>query len=367
MQTDANEGERDMDERIEEHAKILVDWSTGVEEGDNVVIKASEEAKELVIALKKEIAKKGAKPVTLYSSNEANRAYLKNFEGEFETPEHVLALMEEADVLIGISSDPNLKAMSDVPGETLAEYSKAREPIREETLSKRWCGTQHPTNAQAQEAGMSLDDYKDFVYDAILRDWQEIHDLQEDLKVKLDEGEEIYIEGPETELTMKIDGMFGVNSDGDHNMPSGEVFTAPVVDSVEGTILFDKPLIHRGNEINGVRLKFEDGEVVEFSAEQNEEALKDILETDEGAKRLGELGIGTNRGIDVFTKNMLFDEKMGDTIHLALGRSYPRCVGEDREQNESAVHVDMIKDMSEGVLKIDDEVIIEDGKFFWEM
>jgi len=356
-----------MDERIEEHAKILVDWSTKIEEGDNVVIKASEEAKELVIALKKEIAKKGAKPITIYSSNEANRAYFQNFKGEFETPKHVLAMMEKTDVLIGISSDPNLRAMSDVPGETLAEYSKAHKPIQEVQLSKRWCGTQHPTNAQAQLAGMSLDEYKNFVYNAILRDWQEVHDLQEDLKVKLDEGEEVYIEGPETELTMNIDGMIGVNSDGENNMPSGEVFTAPVVDSVEGEILFDKPLIHQGREINGVKLKFEEGKVVEFSAEQNEVALKDILDTDEGAKRLGELGIGTNRGIDVFTKNMLFDEKMGDTIHLALGRSYPRCVGDDRQQNGSAVHVDMIKDMSEGILKIDDEVIIENGKFFWEM
>ncbi|MFO7792762.1 MAG: aminopeptidase [Candidatus Saliniplasma sp.] len=356
-----------MDERIEKHAKILVDWSTKVKEGDNVVIRAGEEAKELVIALKKEIAKKGANPITIFSSSEANRAYFKNFEGEFETPEHVLAMMEKTDVLIGISSDPNLRAMGDVPGKVLAEYSKARKPIQEVQLSKRWCGTQHPTNAQAQLAGMSLEEYKDFVYNAILRDWQEVHDLQEDLKVKLNEGKEVHIEGPGTELTMNIDGMIAINSDGDHNMPSGEVFTAPVVDSVEGEILFDKPLIHQGKEINGVKLKFEDGKVVEFSAEQNEEALKDILDTDDGAKRLGELGIGTNRGIDIFTKNMLFDEKMGDTIHLALGRSYPRCVGDDMEQNESAVHVDMIKDMSEGVLKVDDEVIIENGKFFWEM
>ncbi|MFW5945888.1 MAG: aminopeptidase [Candidatus Natronoplasma sp.] len=356
-----------MDKRIKEHAKILTEWSTGIEEGDNVVISAGEEAKDLVIALQKEIGKKGAKPITLYSSSESQRAYLKNFEGEFETPEHILAMMEEADVIIGISSDPNLKAMSDVPGKTMAEYSKARQPIREEQMSKRWCGTQHPTNAQAQMAGMSLDEYKDFVYDAVLRDWQEVHDMQEQLKEKLDEGSEVYIEGPETELTMSIDGMIGINSDGDHNMPSGEVFTAPVVDSVNGEILFDKPLIHRGKEINGVKLKFEDGEVVEYSAEQNEKALEDTLDTDEGAKRLGELGIGTNRGIDVFTKNMLFDEKMGDTVHLALGRAYARCVGEDREQNESAIHVDMIKDMSEGLLKVDDEIIMKDGKFFWEL
>ncbi|MFO7991498.1 MAG: aminopeptidase [Thermoplasmata archaeon] len=356
-----------MDSRIKEHAKILVDWSTKIERGDHVVISAGEDAKELVIALQTEIAKKGAYPVTLYSSGEASRAYLKNFEGEFETPEHVLAMMEKTDVIIGIKSDKNLRAMSDVSGKKMAEYSKARLPISKEQLSKRWCGTQHPTDAQAQMAGMSLEKYQDFVYSAILRDWQEVHDLQEQLKEKLDQGRDVSIQGPETELTMSIDGMMGVNSDGDHNMPSGEVFTAPVVDSVEGEILFDKPLIHGGNEINGVKLTFEKGKVVDYSAEQDEGALKDILDTDEGAKRLGELGIGTNRGIDVFTKNMLFDEKMGDTIHLALGRAYSQCVGEDNEQNESAIHVDMIKDMSEGVLEIDGETIMKNGKFFWEM
>ncbi len=356
-----------MDERIKEHAEILVEWSTEIEEGENVIISAGEEAKELVIALQEEIGKRGAKPITLYSSSEASRAYLKNFEGEFETPEHTLALMEKADVIIGISSDPNLKAMSDVPGDVIAEHSKARKPIQEEQMSMRWCGTQHPTNAQAQMAGMSLEEYKDFVYSAILRDWQDVHDMQEQLKERLDEGSEVHIEGPGTDLTMSIDGMIGINSDGDHNMPSGEVFTAPVPDSVNGEILFDKPLIHRGKEVNGVRLKFEDGKVVDFSAEQNEEALEETLNTDEGAKFLGELGIGTNRGIDVFTKNMLFDEKMGDTIHLALGRAYARCVGEDREQNQSAIHVDIIKDMSGGTLTIDDEVIIKNGKFFWEL
>ncbi len=278
-----------MDDRIREHAKILVNWSTEIEEGDNVIISASEEAKELVTALHEEIGKKGANPITLYSVDEAKRAYLKNYDKEFETPEHTLALMKKADALIGISSEPNLMAMNDVSGEKMARYSKARKPIQEQQLSKRWCGTQHPTNAQAQMANMSLEEYKDFVYDAILRDWQEVQDKQQILKEKLDEASKVYIEGPGTEIEMSIDGMIAVNSDGDHNLPSGEVFTAPVVDSVEGEILFDKPLIHQGKEINGVKLEFEEGEVVEHHAEQNEEALTELLNTDEGAKRLGEL------------------------------------------------------------------------------
>lgn len=149
-------------------------------------------------------------------------------------------------------------------------------------------------------------------------------------------------------------------------MPSGEVFTAPVPDSVEGEVLFDKPLIHQGREMEGVYLEFEEGVVAESSAERNEEALDDLLETDEGARRLGELGIGTNREIDRFTKNMLFDEKMGETVHMALGRAYDENVGEDRERNDSAVHVDMILDTSNGRIEFDGEVVQEDGKFVWE-
>ena len=150
-------------------------------------------------------------------------------------------------------------------------------------------------------------------------------------------------------------------------MPSGEVFTAPVIDSVEGSILFDKPLIYQGNEIEGVKLKFVDGEVVDFSSDRNENVLENLINTDEGSRRIGELGIGTNRGIKRFTKNMLFDEKMGDTIHMALGRAYEENIGESREQNQSAVHVDMIKDMSESELRLDGEVLISNGKFSWEL
>ncbi len=356
-----------MDKRIKEHAQIIVDWSTEMKEDDNVVIMAHPEAEELVIALNEEIGKKGAHPTTLYSSNEASRAYLKNFDGEFKTPEHTLKLFEEADAVISIKSDYNEKAMNDVPGEVLSEYSKVRKPLSDLLQDKRTCLTAFPTNAAAQLADMSLRQYQDFVWNAVLRDWQEVHEKQEILKKKMDEAEEVYITGKETELTMSIKGNLGENSDGKFNLPSGEVFTAPIPDSVEGKILFDKPLIYMGREINDVRLKFEEGKVVEHSASSNEGLLSQILETDEGAKRLGELGIGTNRGIKTFTRNMLFDEKMGDTIHLALGRAINRTIGEDGEGNDSAIHMDIIKDMSKGRVEMDGETVMEDGKFIWEM
>jgi aminopeptidase len=276
-------------------------------------------------------------------------------------------MYEEADAVIGIRSDPNTSAMSDVEGKKLAERSRVTKPIQEERLSTRWCLTQHPTNAHAQNAGMSLDEYRDFVYNATLRDWEAVEEYQEELRERLEEASKVrVVAGDETDVTMSVDGMHAVNSAGRHNMPSGEVFTAPVPDSVEGTVLFDKPLIHQGREMEGVHLEFEEGVVVESSAERNEEALDDLLETDEGARRLGELGIGTNREIDRFTKNMLFDEKMGETVHMALGRAYEDNVGEERERNDSAVHVDMILDTSDGRIEFDGETVQEDGKFVWE-
>lgn len=357
-----------MDSRVVKHAEILADWSTEIKEGDNVVIRASPEADDLVKALHKEVAERGANPVTLHSRQEFKRTFLTNWgRDEFETPEHYLSLVKESDVLIGIGSDPNLRAMNTVPGGLLSDYSCVMKPIQDETMSKRWCSTQHPTNAQAQEAGMSLEEYRDFVYSSITIDWQEVHDKQEELAEKVNEGNKVQIFGPETDIEISIEGMKAENSDGKKNMPSGEVFTAPVINSVQGEILFDMPIIFQGKEIERAKIEFEEGKVTNYSAEKGEDLIAELIKTDEGSDKVGELGIGTNREIDKFTRNILFDEKMGGTIHMALGRAYEKTVGENREQNMSAVHVDMIKNMEKGKMKIDGEIIIEDGEFFWEM
>jgi len=355
-----------MDPRIEEHARILVDWCTDVRSGDDVVIAAGPEAHELVVVLHRELGDRGANPMTLYTSGEASRAHLQAHDGEFTLPEHTLALYEACDVAIHVRSDPNLAALNDVPGPRLAERSRVHKPIAEERLSKRWCLTQHPTNAHAQMADLSLAAYRDFVYGAILRDWAAVEEYQAELQRRLEEASAVRVVAGETDIRMSVGGMHAINSSGRHNMPSGEVFTAPVPDSVEGTVLFDKPLIHQGREMEGVWLRFEDGKVVDSTAERNEEALNDLLDTDAGARRLGELGIGTNREIDRFTKNMLFDEKMGETVHLALGRAYEANVGEGQTANDSAVHVDMILDTSDGRIEFDGEVIQEGGQFVWE-
>jgi aminopeptidase len=166
---------------------------------------------------------------------------------------------------------------------------------------------------------------------------------------------------------MSVAGNPTLNDYAERNLPGGEVFTAPAPDSVAGEVHFDKPLYHQGREVTDVRLEFEDGEVVDHAAAKNEAVLTGVLETDDGARRLGELGIGMNRAIDRFTYNMLFDEKMGDTVHMALGRAYEDTVGEGNERNQSAVHVDMIVDMSEdSYIEVDGERVQEDGTFVFE-
>ncbi|MCW4038230.1 MAG: aminopeptidase, partial [Candidatus Bathyarchaeota archaeon] len=256
-------------------------------------------------------------------------------------PRHYLELVKASDVIISIRSNSNTKSLSNVDPKKISSRSKALKTLQEERLSKRWCLTQYPTVGYAQDAEMSLREYEDFVYSAVLIDWDEQIRTMQWLKEAMDETDEVRLIGEETDLTMSILGRNAVVGGPTHNVPGGEVFTAPIEDSAEGTIFFDLPAVVYGKAVEGVKLIFEKGEVVEYSAGRNEALLKSMIETDEGAKRLGELGIGTNMGIQKFTKNILFDEKIGGTIHLALGRAYKECGG----VNESAIHWDMIKTM----------------------
>ncbi len=358
-----------MDPRIREHAEIIVDHSTDVQAGDNVVISTPSAAEDLAVALHEVVGDRGATPVALANDSRAQRAYLRAADAdEFETPTHAKALYEESDVLIRVRGETNATELSDVAPDKQAAHSKSRQPVQEAALSKRWCLTQYPTPANAQLAGMSTEAYENFVWDAVNKDWDAQREHQARMVDILDSASEVRIKsGETTDVTMSIDGMKTLNDYAEKNLPGGEVFTAPVPDSVEGEVLFDMPLYHQGREITDAHLAFENGEVVEHAAETNEELLGEVLRTDPGASRLGELGIGMNRDIDRFTYNMLFDEKMGDTVHMAVGRAYDECVGADREANESAVHVDMIVDMSEdSFIEVDGDVVQRDGTFRFE-
>ncbi len=358
-----------MDPRIREHAEVLVEHSTNVQPGDNVVISAPAIAADLAVAVHEAVGDRGATPVYLGKDSRADRAYLRAVDDEaIETPTHLQALYEATDVLIRVRGERNATEQSDVDPATQAEHTKARRPVQEVALSKRWCLTQYPAAGNAQLAGMSSEAYENFVWDAVNKDWSAQRDHQAQLVDILNSASDVRIQsGETTDITMSIDGMVAINDYAEKNLPGGEVFTAPIPDSVEGEVVFDKPLYHQGREITGAHLVFEAGEVVEHQAEKHEGLLTEVLNTDDGARRLGELGVGMNRDIDQFTYNMLFDEKMGDTVHMAVGRAYDECVGEDRDANESAVHVDMIVDMTEDSrIVVDGEVIQRNGTFRFE-
>lgn len=360
-----------MDERVREHADVLVDWSARVEAGDDVVLSVGPDAHELAVAVAEKLGERGANLLATYGSGEITRAYLRAHDGDFdENPAHERALVEHADVYLSLGGGRNMSATADVPSDQRRAYNSARSEIRETRLGTRWVSTVHPTRSLAQQANMAYEEYQDFAYNAILRDWESLADEMAQLKDLLDAGSEVRLVSRGTDLTMQIGGRTAVNSAASvaydsHNLPSGEVFTAPY--ATAGEVTFDVPMTLRGESVRNVRLEFENGEVVDYDAEQGADVIGDILETDAGARRLGELGIGMNRGIDRYTDNILFDEKMGDTVHLALGRAYDACLPDGESGNESDVHVDLITDVSEDSrLEIDGEVVQRNGTFRFE-
>ncbi|MFC7072187.1 aminopeptidase [Halovenus rubra] len=358
-----------MDPRIREHAEIIVDHSVKVQEGDEVILRGDPVAEELIIAVAELCGERGANLNTRMNSSRASTAYRRALDIDDITMSDVsLAAMEEADVYIAIRADTNTNETSDIDPEKTAAMSKANQEILDIRLGKRWVGTQYPAAGNAQDAEMSTPNYEEFVWDAVNKDWDAVREHQQQMVEILDPAKEVrLVSGEETDVTMSVAGNHTINDYAERNLPGGEVFTAPVPDSVDGEVVFDKPLMAQGREIQDVYLNFEDGKVVDHGAEKNEEVLTAVLNTDDGARYLGELGIGMNRDIDQFTYNMLFDEKMGDTVHMALGRAYDGTVGENNEQNQSAMHMDMIVDMSEeSRIEVDGEVVQRNGTFIFE-
>jgi aminopeptidase len=349
-------------------AKLICDWCVEARDGDQVLVATTVPSLPLAQALHGAILERGAWPLMrfmpdVFGESLYGHATDRQLDG-FAPLE--LAEAEGADAFISISAPTNTRALAAVDPARIARMARARAVIQEARLESRWCGTLWPTAAAAQEAGMSEADYAEFVAGALFLDrpdpgaaWRELSEAQQQLVDRLVPAREIRIEAADTDLRLSVDGRTWVNSDGKHNMPSGEVFTGPLEDSANGTIRFTVPSNTRGGgKVVDVRLTFEQGRVVEARAQQGDDHLQAALETDRGARFLGELGIGTNVGIDRATGSTLLDEKMAGTVHLALGRSYPQTGG----TNASALHWDLICDLRDGgTLSVDGEPLTLTG------
>ncbi len=363
------------DPRTEKLADILVNYSNKVKKGDWVIIIGNVVAEPLIAECLKYTLRAGGHPNTLMGSDNLTEIlFSESNDDQLKRISPIERMMfEDADVLISISSNTNTRALSAIDPAKQQTRGAARKDLMktysERSASKdfRWVIVNYPCDALAQEADMSLSEYEKFVYQATFADkddpvaeWKKVHDEQERIVQWLKGKKKVELHSPNIDVSMNIEGRKFINADGENNMPDGEIFTSPVEDSCNGWVSYTYPAILGGREVEGIRLEFKDGKVVKSSAEKNEDFLKKMLAMDEGASVLGELGIGTNYGIDRFTKSILFDEKIGGSIHMAVGVGFPEAGG----KNESAMHWDMICDMREdSEILVDGELFYKDGQF----
>jgi aminopeptidase len=350
-------------------ADLLVGYCLEVQERQQVVVRSTTLAAPLLLEIQRAILERGGWPFIRAELPGATEGYYEHARAWQLDDYADLALNEakKVDASLAIQAPENTRALAGIDPEKLSRANRARRLIREQTMKRRWCTTLWPTEANAQQAGMSLRAFEAFVTRALFLDqddpvasWGSLRAFQAKLIDRLGGADEIRIQAEGTDLTLRVKNRLWVNSDGKRNMPSGEVFTGPLETSANGTIFFDIPSSPAGVEVAGVTLRFVDGVVVEAHAQRGDAYLQRALATDEGSRKLGELGIGTNFGIDQPIGAILFDEKIGGTVHLALGRSYPETGG----RNQSALHWDLICDLRRGgSLTADGEVIQMNGKF----
>lgn len=352
-----------IDPRLNQLAEVLTHHSIKVKPGMHIHIqavglKAVPAAREVV----KEVWRLGAHPyleivddtLSDYFYSVATKEHLE------KKPEIAEFITKWADAVVVIVGEENSRTMSGVDPHKLLQRQKLMEEVRKMRLSKPWVLTDVPTHGLAQDAGMSTAAFEDFYFGAVLRDWETEGARFQALAKRLSGAKLIEVKGVDTNLTMSAAGRLFVADSGECNMPGGEVFTAPVEDSIEGTIFFNYPLLRHGKFIRDIRLWFEKGKIVKATASENEEYLRQIIATDPGASYMGEFAIGMNPGIQQYMNNMLFDEKIQGTIHMAIGMAYPECGG----VNKSAIHMDIVKDMRSvgSEVKVDGEVIFKDGQ-----
>ena len=364
------------DDYNEKLAKLVVNYSVKVKKGSKVIISGGIDSVDLIREMQLEVIKAGGhiinSAIGIPGEGELFYRYAKDHQLEFVNPLSLEGI-KIADKSIGIYSSTNRKALSNISPEKIMKVREANKELtkiyfeRSSSGELDWVLCPYPSHAFAQEGNMGSMEYKEFVYKALALDkenpveyWLNVRKDQNAIIEILKKGKELRIVGEDTDLTMSIDGRGWINACGDKNLPDGEVFTSPIEDSVNGTIRFSYPGIFMGKEIENIWLKFKDGKVVEYSASKGQDLLEKVLEM-ENADILGEVAVGTNYGIQKFTKNMLFDEKMGGTVHLALGSGF----AEIGSKNESPIHWDILKDMKseESVIYLDGQEIYKAGKW----
>lgn len=357
------------DPRIRKFAHLLAHYSIYAKRGETIGVEGPDTTAPLIHDLYEELLRAGAFPIVRMTPVGLTETFFKHGQApHFDSvPKFEMAYAKTVDGTVRIMGSSNTRALSATDPTRMARFAKARRPVRRILLKKKWTLTLFPTEAYAMDAEMSLADFADFVFRANLlhlddpvKAWQEEERKQKKLIARLKSADEIRIVGPDTDIRMSVKGRTFIPSVATHNVPSGEIFTGPVEDSVEGHIRYDFPVCEGGREIDGIRLVFRKGRVVEATATKNQDYLLKMLDMDAGARRLGELGIGTNYDIQRFIKNILFDEKIGGTIHLALGESYAETGG----KNKSGLHWDMIKDLRQGgAIYVDGALFQKDGTF----
>jgi aminopeptidase len=356
-------------------AAVLVEYSLDVQPGDLMLIQAPARAEPLVQEVFRHALARGAHLETKIGVSGLAETFLREATDEqlrYVSPVEEL-VTERYKIFLKIGADSNTRSLSSVDPQRVATVHEAHRALTSRFMHRaasgdlRWCYTQFPTEAFAQDADMSLREYEEFFFKACrltepdpVAAWQAQRADQQRLIDWLAGKQELRLVAPDTDLTLSIEGRRFINAYGDSNFPDGEFFTGPVESSVQGTVRFPYPSNVGGREVEDVRLTFADGKVVDARATKNEEYLIKMLDTDDGARRLGELGIGANYGITRYTRNTLFDEKIGGTVHLALGHSYPETGG----TNISAIHWDLVCDLrKQGEIRVDGKVFAKNGQF----
>ena len=354
-----------IDLRTKALAKLLVDYSLFVKHGESVVISGSAEAQEFIVALYKEVILKGGHPILRVNFPGLNSFFFKHAQKHQieKFPAHFDFTVRNAQKYIGIDTESNTKELASCNPKKITARAKVTHPISDYIVNQkdriRRCTVGFPCLALAQEAEMSLVEYEQFVYDACLLDWKKLGKRMDKILNAFKKGKHVHLVGENVDLRFEIHGDKAFASKGEENMPDGEIFMAPVRESLNGWIKFEYPAIESGKEVSGIFLKFKDGKAVEAKADKNEDFLKEMLKVDENSSYVGEFGIGMNPKINRFTKNLLFDEKIGGTIHLALGMAYKENGG----GNDSSIHWDIVKDMKKARIVLDGRVVQDRGRW----